>query len=767
MKEIVEGASLASKKNKMQEASRPAQEEVAEEVFNDFAARVRDYNPGANFELLHKAFDYARAAHRPQVRASGEAYIYHPLEVARILTGLRMDTPTLAAALLHDVIEDTATTKQQMVEIFGSEVAELVDGVTKLSAITERDLSRVEVSPEKSEATGRDWGRADTQAENLRKIFLAMAKDVRVILIKLADRLHNLRTLESMAAPKQKNIAAETLEIFTPLAQRLGIGGLYPEMEDLAFRYLHPEEFEQLRKQAMRVRNEREKIIPEVLEALRKKLDELGIKAQIGWRPKHLYSAWRKMKASGKPLEEIWDLIAVRIIVNTQEECYSALGAVHSLWMPIKDRIKDYVAVPKSNRYQSIHTTVYGPSNQPLEIQIRTQEMQNVNEFGIAAHWAYKQGRETKTHANLAQDIYPWIKLILDWQDETKDAREYIEHLKLDLLTTEVFVFTPRGDVIDLPAGSTPIDFAYRIHTDVGHRCMGGKVNAKMVPLDHKLQNADIVEVVTSKNGTPSLDWLRICKSSHARNKIRAWFKKERREENIVRGKESLERELKRQRAADNVMSDHDLMLKVALAMNFHTSDDLLAAVGYSEVSVLQLLSKLKELVPERFPQPKPKQTTVVRNKKSKQAVSVTGMQNLLVKLSRCCSPVRGDEIAGFVSQGRGVIVHRITCRNFEAQAKEAPERQIEVKWETSDNEPLYPVELDVGAMNRDGLVVDVMNLLNDMRIPTRSCRAYAKKDRATVKLSVEIVHRQQLEDLMKRLARLKGVLTVDRSSPG
>jgi GTP pyrophosphokinase len=736
--------------------NRPS-DDAAEEVFLDLSARVRDYNPSISLDLLRRAFDYARRAHGPQTRNSGEAYIFHPLEVARILTGLRMDVPTLAAALLHDVIEDTATSKQQVSEQFGAEVAELVDGVTKLTVISERGGG--------AQKDAEQWGRADTQAENLRKIFLAMAKDVRVILIKLADRLHNLRTLDAMPQAKQKSIAAETLEIFAPLAQRLGLGKLYPELENLSFRYLHPEEYSVMMRQAERVREERAEIIPQVLDALGAKLEELGIKAQIGWRTKHLYSVWRKMTKSGKTLDEIWDLLAVRIIVDTQEECYTALGAVHALWMPLKDRIKDYIAAPKSNRYQSLHTTVYGPNDQPLEIQIRTQDMQNVNEFGIAAHWAYKQGKEARTQTNLAQDIYPWIKLILDWQDETKDAREYIEHLKLDLLASEVFVFTPRGDVIDLPAGSTPIDFAYRIHTDVGHRCVGAKVNTKIVPLDYRLQNADIVDIITSKNGTPSLDWLRICKSSHARNKIRAWYKKERRDENIVRGKDALARELKRQRAAENTASDQELMGKVAAAMNFLTVDDLLAAVGYSEISIQQLVLKLKDLAPEKFPQPKPRQTGTVRKRKTRQAVSVTGMQNLLVKLSRCCSPVHGDEIGGFVSQGRGVIVHRLSCRNFEAQVRESPERAIEVRWEQGEGMPTFAVDLDLGAMNRDGLVVDIMNVLNDARIPTRSCRAYARKDRANVKLSLEIIHKQQLEDLMKRLARVRGVLTVDRSS--
>lgn len=752
---------MSDSRSRLVEPGRSTSEADAdiEAAFEDVLARVREYNPNANFGLLRKAFDHARQMHRPQMRVSGEPYIHHPVEVARILTGLRMDTASLAAALLHDVIEDTASTREQVAEMFGDEVASLVDGVTKLSAISGKKMG--------DEASNLG-GRADTQAENLRKIFLAMAKDVRVILIKLADRLHNLRTLGSMPVAKQKAIATETLEIFAPIASRLGLWQLKPEIEDLSFKYSNPEEYTRIEALALRMRADREKIIPEVLQSLNQKLGELGTRAHIEWRPKHLYSVWSKVSHRYKDIDEVYDLIAVRIIVDTQEDCYAALGAVHSLWIPIKDRIKDYIAVPKSNHYRSLHTTVYGPGNEPLEIQIRTWEMHQINQFGIAAHWAYKEGREVNKEINFAQAIYPWIKLILDWQDDSKDAREYIENLKLDLLATDVFVFTPRGDVVDLPAGSTPLDFAYRIHTDVGHRCMGARVNTRMVPLDHTLQNADIVEVMTSKNGTPSLDWLRVCKSSHARNKIRTWFKKERREENVARGKDLLERELKRHRA-DAVMSDQDLMQKVARALNLLTVDDMLAALGYSELNTPQILSRLKELVPERFPldAPRRKPVTPVKRKRLRQGVSVTGMANILIKFSRCCNPVHGDEIAGFVSLGKGVAVHRTNCSNYAAQVKESPERGIDVHWEAAPSEPIYPVEIDVTAMDRSGLLSDVMAVVNDTRIPTRSCKAWARRDRATIKLAVEIIHKQQLEDLMKRLMRIKGVVAVDRSAQG
>jgi len=726
-------------------------------LFEDTLRRVRDYNPSANFERLTRAFEYAKKAHAPHTRASGEPYIFHPVEVARILTGMRMDTPSLEAALLHDVLEDCGVTKVQMSEAFGREVAELVDGVTKLSAIM--------VSSQQDGGPSLNT-RADAQAENLRKIFLAMAKDIRVILIKLADRLHNLRTLGSMPPQKQRGAARETLEIYAPIASRLGLWKIKPELEDLGFQYLYPEEYEVTVAEVGRMRAEREKIIPEVLDGLREKLKELDIEAQIEWRPKHLYSVWQKMRRSEKGIDEIYDLIAVRVVVDTQEDCYTTLGAVHALWMPIKDRIKDYIAVPKSNRYRSLHTTVYGPGNEPLEIQIRTWEMHSVNEFGIAAHWAYKQGKEVNKEINLAQDIYPWIRLILDWQDDSKDAREYIEHLKLDLLTTEVFVFTPRGDVVDLPAGSTPLDFAYRVHTDVGHRCVGAKVNTRMVPLDYQLQNADIVDVITSKNGTPSLDWLRLCKSSHARNKIRAWFKKERRDENISRGKDMLERELKRLRA-EQVMSDHDLLLKATRAVNFVTVEDMLAAVGYTDLNVNQVVSKIRELAPDKFPLDQAKQRAPSRKKKNtRYAVSVTGMQDLLIKFSRCCNPVHGDEIAGFISLGRGVAIHRASCKNYEAHTKSHPERAIGVHWEGPSPDASYPVELDIEAVDRSGLVGDLIRVVNDARVPIREQRArVGKNGRASVRLALDIIHKQQLDELMKRIFRVRGVVDVERAA--
>ncbi len=740
-------------------------EEAIWKAFDDLIERVVDYAPAIDVERLRQALRRSLSAGPVRVTPStlpgtadgapvaATVNDFAPLGIAYILAGLRMDAPTLQAALLHGVAEPTVESRDKITSQFGSEVASLVDGVVRLSALSGA------AGAQAYEGGGREWGRATVQTENLRKIFLATARDVRVILLKLAERLHQLRTMGNAPHATQKAVANETLEILTPLAQRLGLGKLYPEMEDLAFKYLHPEEASRLEEELRRVREDREKVIPVVLETLSRKMAEFGLRARIDWRSKHAYSVWRKMVRDHKTLDEIWDLFAVRLTVDEVQDCYTALGAVNTVWQPFKDRIKDYIMTPKSNRYQSLHTTVVGPSEQPLEVQIRTTTMQENNDFGVAAHWAYKQGRERG--GSLAQDIYPWIKALLDMQSDSTDTRKY-QNLQLDLLTNEVFVFTPRGDVVDLPAGSTPIDFAYRVHTDVGHRCVGAKVNAKMVPLGYRLRNADIVDIVTQKHGTPSLDWLRVCKSTHARNKIRAWFKKERREENIARGKAALERGLRRVRASLAVMSDHDLLMKIAVACNFVTVDDLLAAVGYSEISVTQLLTRLREIDPSRFPKQAQRQTAQPRRSPD-HAVRASGTDNLLVRLSKCCNPVWGDEIIGYVSQGRGVIVHRTTCRSAASRLRDAPERRMQVSWEASSAGALFPVTLQVVSSNRDGLLVDLMGIVNDARVPSRRCNATTHRDLATIELALDIVHRQQLDDLIKRLLRVQGVVAVSR----
>ena len=708
-----------------------------------------------DLELVARAYLLAEERHRPQQRSSGEPYITHPVAVAHILADYRLDAPTLAAALLHDTVEDTPTTLEELEEAFSPEISMLVDGVTKLTSISSRQGRDAPTPRSKQQA----------QAENLRKIFLAMARDLRVILIKLADRLHNLRTLGALRPQKQESIATETLEIFAPIASRLGVFQMKIELEDLSFRYRYPKEYEEMCAGLGRLRPVLERAIEEARSSIEKRLEALKIKARLEWREKHLYSTFRKIQRTQRPLEDIYDLLALRIIVDKVEDCYSILGLIHSIWVPMKDRIKDYIAVPKSNNYRSLHTTVYGPGDHPLEIQIRTWEMHQVNEMGIAAHWAYKEGKAPPSRDTaMFKEIYPWIRAILDWDAETRDAKEYVDNLKVDLLSNEVFVFTPGGDVIDLPTGSVPIDFAYRVHTQVGHRCIGAKVNGKMVPFDYKLQNADVVEVITSKNGTPSLDWLRICGSNQARNKIRNWFKKERREENIVRGRDILRRELTKQRM-DGVLNDDDVMNRIAKSMNFEKGEDMLASLGFGETSLAQFLGRLREELPQESSQtllPSPRRPS--GKKKSHQPIKVKGIDNILIRFSKCCAPVPGDNVVGYITLGKGVSVHVAECPNLASMVAKAPERVIEVEWEAASDSGSYQVELEIDAWDRDGLLSEVMGILNEARIPTRSCKAWAKKDRAYVKVGVDIVHKRQLDDLIKRLRKLRDVISVSRT---
>jgi GTP diphosphokinase / guanosine-3',5'-bis(diphosphate) 3'-diphosphatase len=715
---------------------------------------IKSYNPSADLEIIRKAYDFAVRLHDGQRRASGEPFVIHPFEVATILSYLQMDTTTIAAGLLHDTIEDTVASFEEIEKLFGKEIALLVDGVTKLTAIS--------TSKEQSSKGGAPpvmKSKAESQAENLRKIFLAMAKDIRVILIKLADRLHNLRTLSSLSPEKRKYIAKETLEIFAPITSRLGMWRIKWELEDLAFSHLEPEKYKELVVKVSKKRAEREKMIQEAIAVIERKLEEHGINAHLEGRPKHLYSIYQKLSKRGKDFSEIYDLFAVRILVNTVEECYTVLGTVHSLWIPMKDRIKDYIAVPKSNSYRSLHTTVYGPGDEPLEIQIRTWEMHRIDEYGLAAHWAYKEDKNAK----LAKEIYPWIRRIVDWQLDSKDAREYIENLKLDLLESEVFVFTPRGDVIDLPAGSTPIDFAYRIHTEVGHRCVGAKVNAKIVPLDYNLQNADIVEVITSKHATPSLDWLKICRSTHAKNKIRQWFKKERREDNILRGKEILEKELKRHRI-EHVLSKDDILLKVTQKLNFVEIDDLFASLGYGESTLPQILTKIRDEMPREVEEVLVPKRPISKKERQSQGIKVKGIDNVLIRFSKCCSPVPGDDIMGYITLGKGISIHRRNCPNMPALSLQT-ERVVEVAWDYGQKNLKYPVDMEIEAWDRMGLLADIMNIVNEIRVPATSCNAKVRKSKAIVHLCMELADKSQLDEVIKKLSRIKDVIAVGRAT--
>jgi guanosine-3',5'-bis(diphosphate) 3'-pyrophosphohydrolase len=735
-----------------------AEREDTQELLKTLVAGLESYLSPTDLDMVEQAFRLAQDQHRPQVRASGEPYILHPIEVAIILSSYRMDPPTIAASLLHDTVEDTEISLEELQEKFGEEIKLMVDGVTKLTAISARQGREAPTPRSKQMAA----------AENLRKIFLAMTKDLRVILIKLADRLHNLRTLGNLRPDKQKRIAGETLEIFAPIASRLGVFEMKRELEDLCFRYLHPEEHAELKAEVEGLAEIREAGLATAVEMIKAKLEKLEIEAHLEWREKHLYSTFRKMERTGRTLEEVYDLVALRVVVPRVEDCYSVLGAIHSIWIPLKDRIKDYIAVPKSNNYRSLHTTIFGPNQLPLEIQIRTDEMHQVNEMGIAAHWAYKEGSgkaKASKESKLFKEIYPWIRAILDWQDDSRDAKEYIENLKVDLLQNEVFVFTPQGDVVDLPAGSCPLDFAYRIHTEVGHRCIGAKVNSKMVPLTTVLQNADIVEILTSKNSNPSLDWLRICKSNGARNKIRAWFKKEKREENIARGRDMLKRELGRQRM-DNIASDDPLLKRVADRLNFVEVDDLMASLGYNETSLPQILARLREELPEEvsetiLPTPRDNKVRTARGR----AVEVVGLDNILVKFARCCAPVPGDPIRGYITLGKGVSVHVDGCSNLTALLDSSPEREIEVRWDQPDSATGYQVDVEIEAWDRAGLLSDVMSVINDAKVPTRACKAWTRKDIAFVRMSLDIANKRQLEELMKRLRRVRDVTQVNRTS--
>ncbi|MGI6485816.1 MAG: RelA/SpoT family protein [Tepidanaerobacteraceae bacterium] len=695
-------------------------------------------------ELIKKAYNFAKYAHSGQHRFSGELYIFHPLEVAKILADLELDIVTIAAGLLHDVVEDTEFGIDDIKNNFGTEIALLVDGVTKLGKLEYRT-------------------KEEQQAENLRKMFLAMAKDIRIILIKLADRLHNMRTLKYLPQGKQREKAIETLEIFSPLAHRLGISKIKWELEDLAFRHLETEHYYDLVEKVAKKRQEREEHINVMISILKEKLTQAGIKAEIQGRPKHFYSISKKMKEDNKTFEQIFDLTAVRVIVETVRDCYAALGVIHTLWKPIPGRFKDYIAMPKPNMYQSLHTTVIDSLGEPLEIQIRTFEMHKTAEYGIAAHWRYKEGN--KGDAEFDKKL-SWLREILDWQRDLKDSKDFMESLKIDLFTDEVYVFTPKGDVINLPTGSCPIDFAYRIHTDIGNRCIGAKVNGKMVTLDYKLVNGDIIEIITSSHaGGPSRDWLNIVKSTQAKNKIRQWFKKERRDENISRGKELLEKEAKRQGYDLFQLLKYDFVNNVFKKIGFSAIDDMYAAIGYGGITSKQVLQKILDEYRKNVKSDNARieDKSDARTKSKKEiikGIKVDGIDNLLVKFSRCCNPVPGDKIVGYITRGRGVSIHRDDCPNIELYDKH---RLIEVKWE-GFQETSYPVEIEASGYDRPGILSDLINIIGNMKTTIDSINARATKNGvAIIDIIIEINDKQHLENVMQALKKINGVFNVRR----
>ena len=713
-------------------------------------ASIRKYNKTGDLSQVEKAYHYAVKKHEGQVRKSGEPYATHPIQVAEILADMEFDTESIIAALLHDVVEDTDTTREDIVREFGETVALLVDGVTKLSKIP---------------YTSKE----EQQVENLRKMFFAMAKDVRVIVIKLADRLHNMRTLRYMPENKQREIARETLEVYAPLAHRLGMSKIKWELEDLSLRYIDPIGYYEIVDKIAQKRDEREEYIRQIIVIIQEKLDALHIKAHIEGRAKHFYSIYRKMFMQNKTIDELYDLFAVRVIVDTVADCYSVLGAVHELFKPIPGRFKDYIAMPKPNMYQSLHSTLFGPNGTPFEIQIRTWEMHNTAENGIAAHWKYKEG---KSGSSEMDEKLSWIKQLLEIQKDMTNAEDFMHTLKIDMFSDEVFVFTPKGDVKSLPAGSTPIDFAYAIHSAIGNKMTGAKVNGKIVPLDTVLQNGDIVDIITTNGHGPNLDWLKICKTSQARNKINQWFKKENREENIVKGKEHLERELKKLNVPHTFLEDKEFIEPLLKKYGFNALEELYAGIGFGSTNANRFVTRFKaeckkKLIEDQVIKPAEvvPQISKPTAKPNQSGVIVEGIDNCLIRFSHCCSPVPGDKIVGYVTRGRGVAIHRADCINILHANSEDGEvqRLIPVRW-ADEQENNFQAMLYVTATDRQLLLMDIMAAIGEMKLSITNVNARrGKNNLAIMELTVEISDTEQLKKAIKNIQKVDGVISVVR----
>ncbi|MGI5911631.1 MAG: RelA/SpoT family protein [Syntrophomonadaceae bacterium] len=714
------------------------------------ADKVSKYDRDADIALIERAYNYAKQAHLGQKRISGEPYIVHPVEVALILTEIELDTSSICAALLHDVVEDTSLTSINIADEFGEEIAVLVDGLTKLTRL---DFA----------------SREDAQAENLRKMFMAMARDIRVILIKLADRLHNMRTLNYQNERKQKEIAKETLEIFAPLAHRLGVFKFKWELEDLAFSYLNKDIYYEIAKRLKRKRKEREDYVHEIIGQISRGLEQIDIKADIAGRPKNIYSIYKKMVKQQKDIDEIYDKIAIRVIVNGIRECYGVLGIIHTMWKPLPGRFKDYIATPKPNMYQSLHSTLLGKGGEPFEVQIRTWEMHRTAEYGIAAHWRYKEGNSPK-EKKFDQKL-SWLRQILEWQQEVKDTNEFMESLKIDLFDDTVFVFTPKGAVIELPKGACPVDFAYRVHTEVGHKCTGARVNGRIVPLDFPLANGDIVEIITAKNSIgPSRDWLNFIKTSSAKSRIKHWFKKEKRQENIIKGHDLLEKELKKKHLSPKEFLKEERLQELAKRFSFLSVDDLYAALGDGVISVNQVLTRLKEMF---FPEAQvedildiPAKTKSSVTEHDSTALRIKGVDGVAFRLAHCCNPLPGDCVRGYITRGRGVSVHRMDCPNLQNYLSHEKDRIIEVEW--ADNKGTYIVELEVKAFDRPRLTTDVMIVIADTRIQINSVFSRVTKNNlAVMNFKLEIKDITQLQAVIQRIQQIQDILEVRRTVPG
>ncbi|WP_309120408.1 bifunctional (p)ppGpp synthetase/guanosine-3',5'-bis(diphosphate) 3'-pyrophosphohydrolase [Paenibacillus sp.] len=723
--------------------------------------KASSYIKEADLTRIREAYDYAEAAHQGQTRKSGEPYILHPLAVADILVNMQMDATTVIVGLLHDVVEDTNVTTQDLEARFGKTCAELVDGLTKLEKI-------------------RFKSKEEQQNENYRKMFVAMAQDIRVILIKLADRLHNMRTLKHQSEEAQRRISEETLEIFCPIAHRLGMAAIRWEMEDISLRYLNPQQYYRIVNLMQKKRAERERHIEEVMDKIREKLTEMGIDADISGRPKHIYSIYKKMVSRNKQFNEIYDLLAIRIIVENVKDCYATLGIIHTLWKPMPGRFKDYIAMPKPNMYQSLHTTVIGPKGEPTEVQIRTLEMHRTSEFGIAAHWAYKESKDgTSQAANIGtfEEKMTFFREILELQQEAKDAAEFMESLRMDFFTDLVYVFTPKGEVIELPSGSVPLDFAYRIHTEIGNRTIGSKVNGRIVPLDHKLHTGDIVEILTSKHSYgPSQDWLKIAQSSHARSKIKQWFKKEKREENVEKGREAIEREVKRLGFDPQDVLSEEKLLEAAKKFNFNDVEDMLSAIGFSGITAAQIVTRLTEKQRKENEEAAQLQlTNEVRELKpasaahkrprSTQGVRVKGVDNLLVRFARCCNPVPGDDIIGYITRGRGVSVHRSDCPNVVVSDENGDDanRVIEVEW-IAAAEANYSVDIEITGHDRRGLLNEVLQAVSESKTNMSAVSGRSDKNKvAMIHMTILIRNTEHLQSVVEKIKRVRDVYSVQR----
>ncbi len=710
---------------------------------SDILDKIQSYLPGADTTLVEKAYVFAAKAHAGQVRRSGEPYLSHPLAVAYTLAEMKLDLPAIATGLLHDTVEDTDVTIEDIRKLFGESVAEIVDGVTKISNLPVRS-------------------KVHKQAENFRKMLLAMAKDLRVVLVKLADRLHNMRTLEFQPERKRQRIARETLEIYAPLASRLGIDWLKRELEDLSFMYLYPQEYKALSEEVEKVIAARQDFIEHVKKIIKEKLQEEGIQGRVLGRRKHLYSIFRKLKRNNLTIDElylIYDIIGFRIIVNKVKECYEVLGLIHSLWKPIPGRFKDYINLPKPNMYQSLHTTVIGPGGRQMEIQIRTEEMDRIANEGIAAHWLYKEHKIIDANSTKAGQL-EWLSRLVELQKELQNPRDFIESLRLDLFPDEVYVFTPQGDIKVLPQGSTPVDFAYAIHTEVGHHCARAKVNGRLVPLDHELQTGDIVEIVTSPQQKPSRDWLKFVKTSRARSRIRQWLKNEEKQRILAAGKEMLDREFRKYKLTFSHFLDSPRAEKIAQSFSFKTVEELIIAVGYGRVTAQQVLRRfqLEKMGGQEQEEKIPLKKTTTEG--GEETLSVEGSENVLFHLSGCCKPLPGDEIVGYITRGRGITVHRLDCPNVKTLD---PERLIEVKWETS-NGATYPARFWVLTADRKGMLANISGAISACEANILEAKVKTTHDkRALFDFLVEVSDHNHLNRIMQSVRQIEGVIKVER----